>query len=275
MFKHTHSGHDYEHLWQRWQALSKAQDWTCSVLAEAGPFPILQIEHIPEQGARASRPNQAQCSRTGETPALLESSCPLYFSAGVHGDECAAVWGLLSWAEQQADRLSDHPFLIFPCFNPHGLVNNTRHDQDGVDLNRIFHDPTHPVIGRWQAALAGRCFDRSVHLHEDYDATGIYLYELCRETSLGEDLIRSCEDIISRERDGLVDGREFISAVRCAGEAEVHMIVHEELHGGMPEAIYLFLNHAISSFTFESPSEFDLVRRIEVQRRFLDAVMGW
>lgn len=262
MFNHTHSGHDYEHLWQRWQALSKAHNWTCSVLAEAGAFPILQIEHVPQGGAHA-----------WQSPAEGLPTC--YFSAGVHGDECAAVWGLLSWAEQQADRLSDHPFLIFPCFNPHGLVNNTRHDQDGVDLNRIFHDPTHPVIGRWQAALAGRCFDRSVHLHEDYDATGIYLYELCRETSLGEDLIRSCEDIISRERDGLVDGREFISAVRCAGEAEVHMIVHEELDGGMPEAIHLFLNHAISSFTFESPSEFDLVRRIEVQRRFLDAVMGW
>lgn len=262
MLNHSHSGHDYEHLWQRWQALARAQDWTCSVLAEAGAFPILQIEHVPRE-----RDDAAQSPEMDAAPA--------YFSAGVHGDECAAVWGLLSWAEQQADQLSQRSFLIFPCFNPYGLVHNTRHDQDGVDLNRIFHDPTHPVIGRWQAALAGRCFDLSVHLHEDYDATGIYLYELSREPSFGEALIRSCEDIIARERDGLVDGREFVSAVRCAGEDEVHLIVQEELHGGMPEAIYLFLNHSVSSFTFESPSEFDLIRRIDVQRRFLDAVMGW
>lgn len=255
MFTHSHSGHDYEHLKQRWQALATAQDWNCSVLAEAGGFPILQIDHVPEHGDLAPR--------------------SIYLSAGVHGDECAAVWALLCWAEQQADRLSAHPFLIFPCLNPYGLLNNTRHDQDGVDLNRIFHDSTHPVMGRWQAALAGRCFVRSVHLHEDYDATGIYFYELSREPSLGESLIRSCEGIIPRERDGLVDGREIISAVRSAGEDVVHRIVEEELGGGMPEAIYLFLNQADSSFTFESPSEYDLVRRIDVHERFLDAVMGW
>ena len=56
---------------------------------------------------------------------------------------------------------------------------------------------------------------------------------------------------------------------------EINMIVQDELRGGMPEAIYLFLYHSVSSFTFESPSEFDLVRRIDVQRRFLDVVMGW
>lgn len=262
MFNHTHSGHDYELLCHRWQALATDRGWNCSVLVEVGAYPILQIENALRIGERTSQ------ALPGDPPAR-------YFSAGVHGDECAAVWGLLFWAEQHAERLSEHPFLIFPCFNPYGLVHNTRHDQDGVDLNRMFHDPTHPVIGRWHAALAGHCFDRSIHLHEDYDATGIYLYELSRDSSLGEALIRSCEDIIPRERDGLVDGREFTSAVRCAGEAEVHMIVHEELRGGMPEAIYLFLNHSASSFTFESPSEFDLVRRIEVQRRFLDVVMGW
>jgi murein peptide amidase A len=251
----SHSGHDFKRLAQRWRELAASQKWTCSILAEAGGFPILQIQHVPEPETRVSR--------------------PVYFSAGVHGDECAAVWGLLFWAEQQAARLSGQPFLIFPCFNPYGLVHNTRVDQDGVDLNRIFHEETHPVMGRWQAELAGRRFERSVHLHEDYDATGIYLYELSRELSQGDSLIRKCEDIIPRERDGLVDGREFVSAVRCAGEAEVYRIVEEELGGGMPEAIYLFLNQAGASFTFESPSEFDLGRRIEVHRRFLDAVMGW
>jgi hypothetical protein len=255
----TRSGHDYEPLCQRWRELAQANGWACSVLAEAGGYPILQIDHVPENGARTSR-------------SLHPDPSSIYLSAGVHGDECAPVWGLLFWVEQHAKWLSRRPFLLFPCLNPAGLVHNTRHDQDGTDLNRIFHDSSHPVIRSWQAAMAGRSFSQSICLHEDYDATGIYLYELSRQTSRGEGLIRSCEDLIPRERDGLVDGREFISAVRHAVEDEILMIVGEELQGGVPEAIYLFLNHAATSFTFESPSEFDLARRIAVHRRFLDVV---
>src|SRR3712207_8217480 len=43
------------------------------------------------------------------------------------------------------------PLLIFPCLNPWGLVNNTRADAEGRDLNRLFHTHTAPIVNAVKA----------------------------------------------------------------------------------------------------------------------------
>lgn len=221
-------------------------------ICEVGGHPVLIVEN--------------EAAAAGETGGL-------YVSAGVHGDECAPVWALLEWVASAPPLLKQIPITLFPCLNPVGLIENTRRDGAGVDLNRSFADTTVPVIAAWQQAVAGRRFDCSVNLHEDYDATGIYLYELTRRESRGDALLRACETHLLRDSAIIIDGSDFENGllVRTSG---IEQVVEEQLGGGYPEAILLFLKYAEVSYTFETPSESDLLRRIAAHRAFLEAVTG-
>lgn len=245
-----HSGHDYPHLLGRWKEVCHTSGLRCETICEIGELPVVKVENA---SAAAGDPGG------------------LYVSAGVHGDECAPVWALLDWVASAPLILREKPVVLFPCLNPAGLIENTRHDGLGIDLNRSFADTSHPVIAAWQQTVAGRRFEASVHLHEDYDATGIYLYELTRTKSRGDQLLFACEPHLTRDPASIIDGSDFESGlfVRTTG---IEQLVEEQLGGGYPEAILLFLKHAEVSYTFETPSEADLPRRIATHRAFLEAV---
>lgn len=246
----SHSGHDYRFLLGRWKEVCRASGLRCETICEVGEFPVVKVEN--------------ECAATGEPDGL-------YVSAGVHGDECAPVWALLDWVASAPAILRERPVTLFPCLNPVGLIENTRRDGSGIDLNRSFADASQPVIAAWQKAIAGRRFDTSVNLHEDYDATGIYLYELTRRESKGEQLLLACESHLLRDTAILIDGSDFENGL-LVRTSEIERVVEEQLGGGYPEAILLFLQYAEVSFTFETPSESGLLRRIAAHRAFLDAV---
>jgi len=247
-----HSGHDFPLLLRRWRAIAERCGVELKILGEAGGYPVLVVEN-----------EQAAAREPGG----------IYLSAGVHGDECAPVWALLQWMESAPEILRRLPVVIFPCFNPSGFVENTRRDHAGTDLNRCFENSAHPVIGSWQTFMEGRQFDLALNLHEDYDAGGIYLYELAREDSKGNELLAACEKIIPRETASTVDGSDFNNGL-LTRSGDLETVVEEELGGGYPEAILLFLRYSRNSYTFETPSELDLIRRIEAQQAFLDAAMS-
>lgn len=248
----NHSGHDYEALVEGWKAVCEGTGLDLGVIREINGLPVLKITN----GAASAR-----------------NPGGIYVSAGVHGDECAPVWALLEWAASKPEILRNRPVTLFPCLNPVGLIENTRRDGSGVDLNRSFTDVSQPVIAAWQESLEGCRFDVSVNLHEDYDATGIYLYELTRGESKGDRLLDACSIHLPRETAGAIDGSDFTNGllVRTSGIEEV---VAEQLGGGYPEAILLFLKYAAVSYTFETPSEADLSRRIAAHRTFLDSLFG-
>ncbi len=244
-----HSSHDYGQLLRRWKEVVQANGLHLRTLCESGGQPVVAIEN-----------SLAVSGGTGG----------LYLSAGVHGDECAPVWALLDWMADSPEILRTQPVVLLPCLNPVGLMENTRRDGSGIDLNRRFEDASHPIIGAWQAFLSGRRFDTAINLHEDYDASGIYLYELTRGEPRGEALLAACEHLIPREAAETVDGSSFAKGLLVA-TGNVEQIVEEQLGGGYPEAILLFLRYAAISYTFETPSELDLARRIAAHRAFLEA----
>lgn len=241
----THRAHDYRALIREWQALVKLAGLRMRVFAKVGELPVYYV--TSRDPARDPRPT-------------------IYLSAGIHGDEPGAPWGLLAWAKENVARLQRDRFLIFPVLNPHGLILNTRNDQDGADLNRSFNVPGHPLVAAWREVVDDRQLALALCLHEDYDGQGCYLYELNpRAKVVGHQILADCETVLPTDQRKRIDGRS----------AKNGLIVRRSLPEmpGHPEAIVLHLLGAPLTLTFESPSEFSLHDRIEVQKTFIRSAL--
>ena len=68
---------------------------------------------------------------------------------------------------------------IFPILNPEGLARGLRGNHAGTDLNRDYRSALTAEVRGHLAVLPqlGR-YDTAMMLHEDYEGTGAYLYEL-------------------------------------------------------------------------------------------------
>ena len=148
--------HDPKTIIRRWRAIAREAGLVLKKYGEAGGHDLYFLR-----------------SRK-----VLKTAPAIYLSAGIHGDETGATEGLIAWAEKNPARLRDLNLLIFPCLNPWGIVNNCRYDSEGRDLNRSYHNKAVPQIVRQMELFANDRFDLAIMLHEDYDALGIYLYEI-------------------------------------------------------------------------------------------------
>lgn len=204
---------------------------------------------------------------TLESAAAQEGLPAAYLSSGVHGDEPGAAWGLLTWAEKQVRELKRGSFLIAPCLNPVGLTLNTRADHRGIDINRRFHDAKDVICGPWQRWITNKAMRFGLCLHEDYDAQGIYLYELnhARQTA-GHGIIERCARVIAPDPRRNIDGQRARGGVIRRRTLPTHL-------PGMPEAIELHQRGCPLTLTFETPSEFDLDTRVRAQAGFIKAAM--
>lgn len=183
----------------------------------------------------------------------------MYFSAGVHGDEAAATEGLIEWAEKNPGILRESRVLIFPCVNAWGLVNNSRRDADGRDLNRSFHLKSVPQIAAQMRRLAGGKFDLAMTLHEDYDAQGTYIYEVPRKKPYwAEKLLHAAARHVPADRRRSIEGRAARGGV-------IRPAIRRNSMPEWPEAFALYFGNAARVFTVETPSEFHLDDRIAAQ----------
>lgn len=229
--------HDYKFLVRRWRAVARETGWTMRKFAEASGFELFYLENPVEQ-------------KDGREPSI-------YLSAGIHGDEPGATEGLLLWAQKNAAALRKMRGLIFPCLNPWGITGNVRLNAEGRDLNRSFHDNNMPQIAAQNKILKGRRFDLAITLHEDYDATGYYLYEVPGpKPHWGEDFIRAAGKILPIESRGKIEGR-------AAKDGIVRRAIKPKLMPTWPEAFVLYFCHCKRVFTVESPSEFHLDDRVD------------
>ncbi len=227
--------HDYRHLIARWRRVARAAGLKLTAFAQAGDYPIYAL---------STRDH---------------SDGGLYISAGIHGDEPAATEGLIQWAEARMPALARGrrtlPLLILPCLNPWGLVNNRRTNAQDEDLNRIFDRDNVTPIGQIKKLLFQRRFDLALHLHEDYDARGTYLYEIHRRApDWGPELLVHCQAALPIENRRVVEGRNFKKGV---------LLRRRDLDLPFcPEALPLYHHHTPHVITFETPSEFSLARRV-------------
>ncbi len=237
----AHRVHDYRHLVARWRRIARGTGLKLEAFARAGEFPIYCLR------------SRSRSSDAGG----------LYLSTGIHGDEPAGPEALASWAEARLPALvrspDAPPLMILPCLNPWGLVNNQRTDQRDRDLNRLFDRVNLAPIRELKRLLAGWRFDFGLSLHEDFDARGIYGYEL-QEGAPGKDwgpgLLSTCSKVIPIDPRRQIDGRVFTGGLMIRRRQIQRIPVHAE-------TIYLHLQKQTKhTFTFETPSEFSLTRRV-------------
>ena len=208
-----------------------------------------------------------KCETLDETsagPVLgFTSSCtarPAYLSAGIHGDEPAGPLAVLRLLRGGCFDGSARAWTICPALNPTGLTAGTRENSDGKDLNRDYLSlETSEVQAhvRWLKSLPTP--ELFISLHEDWESTGFYFYEI----NTGPDLPERAKSILNAagrwlpsEKAAVIDDHAVRSSGWIYHEAEADFPDH------WPEAIYLAKSGCPLSFTFETPSSADLEKRI-------------
>lgn len=241
----SYQAHNQRALMARWQVVARAVGLRMRVLTEVDGERILYLE-TPRSGKKVTTS---------------------YLSAGVHGDEAGAAWGLLNWAETNLQQLGTGSFLIFPCFNPAGLRNNTRHDHRGLDINRRFDLAQDPITAPWRKLVSERKFHIGLCLHEDYDSLGCYVYELCQpKQSLSSKIMAECTRRIHRDPRRMIEGSRALAGVIRRSKLPPNFT-------GMPEAFVLRKLGCPITLTFETPSEFSLDDRVVTQTAFITAAL--
>jgi protein MpaA len=156
------------------------------------------------KGLRASQGlslREVACVGAERTLLIAETAAPpgapvVALSAGVHGDEPAGPWALLSIVR---DGLLDARFgyRIWCCTNPSGYERYTRENADGRDINRSFNaGGTTPEARAIVTANRDRRFALVLDLHEDFEADGFYCYEPVVEGTapIGASIVRALDD---------------------------------------------------------------------------------
>lgn len=213
-----------------------------------------------------------------ETPAgpllawerLEEGEAPAYLSAGMHGDEPAGPAAML--ALLRSGFLDQGSWLLCPALNPTGLAAGTRENAEGIDLNRDYlrlRSGEATAHTAWLASLP--CPRLFVSLHEDWETSGFYFYEI----NLGEDRPERAASILEAvtpwfppEPEAVIDGHD----IRSAGW--IYHVPEADMPQNWPEAIFLAKRGCPVSFTFETPSANCLDARIAAHVAAVKAAFG-
>lgn len=228
--------------------------WHLLPLGFADGYPLYALQRSPQSAAKE------------RVPSLL-------IAAGIHGEEPAAVVGLLRWLDQRADAWTEQiEFTIAPCLNPWGFVRGLRHGSHGKDLNREFDKPGHPAVIAFRELVQGRRYDLFLDLHEDCDFDTMYLYELASSRppagvpTLGRRILaQAAPDVRLSHGDAV--GPFVTDEGMIAGE-----LTPDQARSmtGAPIALYVYGYHSEHVVTVETPGLLSLDVRAELHVRALE-----
>jgi hypothetical protein len=209
-----------------------------------------------------------------DVPARCGAGAPaVIVTAGVHGDEPAAPWALLSLAR---DGLLERDFAyrLWPCTNPSGYALQTRESAEGADINRSYgRGGTSPEARAMLTANRDRKFALNLDLHEDYEADGFYCYEpKVDAVAFAPAIVQAIDDAGLPVQD-LAHGYELgypptashyrLERGRVIPDAEVEATFLSKL----PHSIALLRRGATKrSLTFESPRRLPWDDRVAIHR---------
>ena len=201
---------------------------------------------------------------TGEGPLVAftggNGDRPIYLSSGIHGDEPAGPLALLKLMKEGFFD-PNTAWAICPALNPTGLAAGTRDSAGGMDLNRDYHLRETPEVAAHADWIERQHqLQLFLSLHEDYESTGFYFYEINQCDDLPERadaILESVSEWFGPEPELIIDDHE----VRMPGW--IFHAAEPDLPNGWPEAIFVAKQKkCILSFTFETPSQMAIQDRI-------------
>ena len=193
----------------------------------------------------------------------------IYLSSGVHGDEPAPPQAFLELLRHGVfdDRAE---WYLVPLLNPTGFVARTRENSEGIDLNRDYRQPRSAEIlahTRWLARQPR--FDVTFCLHEDYEASGFYLYEVNADglPSLADVMLAAAATHGPIEQATVIDGRE------ASGPGLIRPAIDPILREAWPEALFLREHHTHLSYTLETASVQPPAQRVATTVAAIEAAL--
>ena len=192
---------------------------------------------------------------------------PILITGGMHGDEPAGVEAILQFlTRDNTTLLKNFSFLVIPCINPYGYVHNTRETRDGVDINRAFEEDDVAETVIVKKALGQTQFSLAIDFHEDYDATGFYLYEGKRdEKYIGPDLATAAKTI------GPIDPEDPGEDAPDLAEGVYKVATSWGTQGLTPYLLHFHSEHVIIS---ETPTVWQLEQRVALHLTILDIALN-
>jgi len=194
---------------------------------------------------------------------------PVLITGGVHGDEPAGVEAALQFLERDNTALrKQFSFTIIPCVNPYGYVHDTRETRNDIDINRSFETDNVDEVALVKKALGQTQFSFAIDFHEDFDATGFYLYEGKRdEKYIGPELAAAAKII------GPVDPEDTDTDKEAPNLAEGVYKVSPEwgTEGLIPYLLHFHSEHVIIS---ETPTVWQLQQRASLHLTILDTALS-
>ena len=187
-------------------------------------------------------------------------------TGGMHGDEPAGVEAVLQFLERDnTPLLKNFSFLVIPCINPYGYVHNTRETLDGIDINRAFETDNVAEVAIVKKALGQTQFSLAIDFHEDYDATGFYLYEGKRdEKYIGPRLATAAKAV------GTLDPEDPGEDAPDLAEGVYKVATSWGTQGLAPYLLHFHSEHVIIS---ETPTVWQLEQRAALHLTILDTAL--
>jgi predicted deacylase len=233
------------------KAKAISSGWSVRTFHQSDPFEWLAL-HRPASGL-SNRPDARR----------------VYLSAGIHGDEPAGPLSVLELLSRPG-RSPHLDLTLVPCLNPSGFRERRRANAHGVDLNRDYLAPTTPEIRAHVAWLERqRPFDLCLCLHEDWESSGFYLYELNPDAgpSLAAPMIAAAASACPIDLSPVIEGRPAHGGI-------IRPSLDPALRAQWPESFWLLQHKTRLSYTLEAPSDFPLATRVQALAAAVEATLA-
>jgi len=237
---------DYSGIIDRVTALDERADFEIFIIGSVEDLPVHRLVR------------QSSSTRTRR----------LLVTSGVHGDEPAGIEAVLRFFESAPSTYPGFEFVVVPCVNPTGYVRNTRENSKGVDINRSFEADDEEEVRIIKELLEGERFDCHVDFHEDWEASGFYMYETCENgVGVSPAIIERVKAIMPIDPDGeqSEDSDPVSPGVLCV----------QPSWGQQGLLTYVLAYHTDHAVMFETPSGVEMETRIAAQLAAFDTVLGY
>lgn len=197
------------------------------------------------------------------------------FLSGIHGNETAPVYEMKEYM-QHLDSIAfiDNLKIDFICIvNPYGFEHDSRHNGDGIDINRDFISFKTEEARLLADNIKNETYDGVYDFHEHSATAGFLLYTYSRRSKrLGRNILEHFSnnniplennfvDVILRARNGIISVPFY---------AKIYFInIQKQATAGL----YFDKMNIDEVFVIETPKRMEMARRREMIDLFLQKIL--